>query len=68
MEQKSLVLLVEDEKGIRNFISTVLEVNGYRALEAKNGKEALELFTSRCPDLILLDLGLPDMDGTEVLE
>ncbi|MEG0074646.1 MAG: response regulator transcription factor [Eubacterium sp.] len=68
MEQKSLVLLVEDEKGIRNFISTVLEVNGYRALEAKNGKEALELFTSRCPDLMLLDLGLPDMDGTEVLE
>ena len=68
MSHKALVLLVEDEKGIRNFISTVLDVNNYRVVEARDGKEALELFTSRCPDLILLDLGLPDMDGIEVLK
>ena len=68
MSHKALVLLVEDEKGIRNFISTVLDVNNYRVVEARDGKEALELFTSRCPDLILLDLGLPYMDGIEVLK
>lgn len=68
MSQKALILLVEDEKGIRNFISTVLDVNNYRVIEARDGKEALELFTSRCPDLMLLDLGLPDMDGIDVLK
>lgn len=68
MSYKTLVLLVEDEKGIRNFISTVLEVNNYHVAEARDGKEALELFTSRSPDLVLLDLGLPDMDGIEVLK
>jgi len=68
MTNNPLVLLVEDEKGIRHFISTVLEVNDYDVLEATKGKEALSLFTSRNPDLVLLDLGLPDMDGLEVLK
>lgn len=68
MEQKTVILLIEDEKAIRNFISTVLEVNHYRVIEACTGEEALAAITSRCPDLILLDLGLPDMDGLEILK
>ena len=47
MSHKALVLLVEDEKGIRNFISTVLDVNNYRVVEARDGKEALELSVPR---------------------
>lgn len=68
MGKKQRILIVEDEKAIRNFISTVLEVNEYDAVVGTYGKEALGIFTSQCPDLVLLDLGLPDMDGLEVLK
>lgn len=67
MEQKSLILVVEDDLGITNFIKTVLDSNGYRFLHAADGKNAMMLITSHCPDLILLDLGLPDMDGLEII-
>lgn len=68
MENKHVIMIVEDEEAIIEFISIKLELQGYRILKAVNGKEAISLASSHCPDLILLDLGLPDMDGMEVLE
>lgn len=68
MGNKLLVLLVEDEVAISNFISTVLTSNDYSVIKAKNGKDAVSQAASYCPDLILLDLGLPDMDGVEVIK
>ena len=62
-----LVLIVEDDASISAFITAILTANGYRALRAVNGREGLTLAASNTPDVILLDLGLPDLDGTEVL-
>lgn len=67
MTHKLSILLVEDEKNICNFISTSLSAQDYRISTAHTGKEALPIITSQCPDLILLDLGLPDMDGMEII-
>ena len=67
MNIKQLILIVEDEKGISNFMSSILESNDYQVLKCTNGMEAISLTANRSPDLILLDLGLPDMDGVEVL-
>lgn len=67
MNIREKILVVEDEKSIAHFISTVLNSNGYEALQAKTGAEALSMISSHCPDLVILDLGLPDMDGLEVL-
>jgi two-component system KDP operon response regulator KdpE len=68
MNNNLLVLLVEDEAAISNFISAVLTHNNYNVVKAERGKEAIQLTTNTNPDLILLDLGLPDMDGIEVLK
>lgn len=67
MTHKLSILLVEDEKNICDFISTSLYAQDYRISTAHTGKEALPIITSQCPDLILLDLGLPDMDGMEII-
>ena len=67
MTHKLSILLVEDEKNICDFISTSLSAQDYRMSTAHTGKEALPIITSQCPDLILLDLGLPDMDGMEII-
>lgn len=67
MDNKSLILIVEDEVGIANFISAILKANDYKLIKAGTGKEAISMTASYSPDLILLDLGLPDMDGMEVL-
>ena len=67
MKTKIHVLLVEDAKSICSFITTSLSGNGYRITSALTGKEGLSLAASLCPDVILLDLGLPDMDGCQVL-
>ena len=67
MTIKDRVLLIEDERSIGNLIATLLEANGYDVITARTGQEALSLATSHCPDVILLDLGLPDMDGMEIL-
>jgi len=65
---KPLILIVEDEDTISNFMSSMLASNGYRLVKVKSGAEAAEMAASHMPDLVLLDLGLPDMDGTEVLK
>lgn len=57
------ILIVEDEKNICNFMKTILTSNGYLVLTARTGEEAMTLLSSNCPDLVLLDLGLPDTDG-----
>lgn len=68
MSTKRLVMIVEDEASIRNLISTLLISYDYAVVTAENGHSALTLIASHNPDLILLDLGLPDMDGIEVLK
>ena len=66
MNIREKILVVEDEKSIAHFISSVLSANGYEAMQARSGSEALSIISSHCPDLIILDLGLPDMDGLEI--
>jgi two-component system KDP operon response regulator KdpE len=60
------VLVVDDERAIRRFLRTSLAANGYVVFEASNGAEALEAVAQDRPDVMILDLRLPDMDGTEV--
>lgn len=67
MKLKDKVLIIEDEQNISNFISTVLTANGFDVLVTGSGAQALSMVTSHCPDLVILDLGLPDMDGMEIL-
>lgn len=67
MSTKVKVLIVEDEEAISNFISTTLKANDYSTLVAQSANEALSLFLSHVPEVVLLDLGLPDLDGVEVL-
>ena len=67
MNEKQTILIIEDERAISNFISRALSANDYRTIPAYTGKEGLSLFFSHGPDLVLLDLGLPDMDGLEIL-
>jgi two-component system KDP operon response regulator KdpE len=68
MSIKPMVLIVEDDETIGNFISAILIANGYSALKTKQGGTVGELIASHAPDIVLLDLGLPDMDGMEVLK
>ena len=63
-----LVLVVEDDKPIRNLITTTLKMNDYRFITAVRGNEAIMLSATHKPDIIILDLGLPDIDGVEVIE
>ena len=65
---QSRIMIVEDDPGICNFLKTTLEAEGYRTETVQSGKAALALISSQCPDVILLDLGLPDMDGMEIIE
>lgn len=64
---KPLVLVVEDDRPVRNLIVTTLKSHDYRYLMAENGKTAIMEASSHNPDIVLLDLGLPDIDGTEVI-
>lgn len=68
MDIKDRVLIVEDDKSIRNFLRTVLEANNFDVITAVTGAEAYSMATSQCPDLVILDLGLPDMDGMKILK
>ncbi len=68
MDIKDRVLVVEDDKSIRNFFRTILEANNYDVIMADTGTEAYSMITSQCPDVVILDLGLPDMDGIKILK
>ena len=68
MKIRDRILIIEDEANISNFIATILNANDYDAMTARTGSEAITTITSHCPDLILLDLGLPDMDGANILK
>ncbi|MGB7473889.1 response regulator transcription factor [Trichococcus sp.] len=68
MQNKLTILLIEDEQHITDFLTAILLSNDYTVLKAASGKEGMALMTSYNPDLILLDLGLPDIDGMEVLK
>lgn len=68
MDNKALVLIVEDDETVCSFISAILKSNGYDIIKVEKGQEAVSMVASHCPDLILLDLGLPDIDGVEVLK
>ena len=62
------ILVIEDEKSISRLICSVLRKQEYEVIQAWTGKEAMMLLSSACPDLVILDLGLPDMDGMEILQ
>jgi len=62
-----IILVIEDDKIISKFLSVALKTNDYQYLQAESGIEGISLFMANNPDLILLDLGLPDIDGMEVL-
>jgi two-component system KDP operon response regulator KdpE len=62
-----LIIVVDDEKSIRSFLRISIEMHGYKCIDACDGSTALMLAVSRNPDIVVLDLGLPDMDGIEVI-
>ena len=62
-----VVLVIEDDAPVRNLIITTLKTHDYRFLSAANGAEAIMMASSHNPDVVFLDLGLPDMDGTDVI-
>lgn len=64
---RTLILVVEDDKSVKNLITTTLKAHDYRFLSACNGEMAILDASSHNPDIILLDLGLPDLDGVEVI-
>ena len=65
---KTLILVVEDDRPIRNLIVTTLKTHDYKYLAAENGASAILEASSHNPDIVLLDLGLPDMEGVEVIK
>jgi two-component system KDP operon response regulator KdpE len=67
-QPKPIALVVDDEVQIRRLLRVCLEADGYRVLEAATGQEAITEAAQRKPDVVILDLGLPDMDGVKVLE
>ena len=68
MSNKQKILIIEDENNICNFVRTILETNGYQVLTAQNGNSGKTMFFSHHPDLVILDLGLPDVDGLDLIK
>lgn len=68
MTDKATVLLIEDEKQMRKLVTISLRSNGYDVIEAETGEDGVKQAAAYTPDLVLLDLGLPDIDGLEVLK
>ena len=68
MSSKFKILVIEDEANICNFVKTILETNGYQVFDARNGSSGKLMYLSHCPDLIVLDLGLPDIDGVDFIK
>jgi len=67
-EQKPLVLVIDDEPQMRRFVRLALSTRGYRIVEAATGEEGLRQATAYTPEVVLLDLGLPDMNGIEIVK
>lgn len=67
MNIRFTVLIIEDEKNISSFMCKCLKLNQYKTLQAFTGTEGISLINSQCPDIIILDLGLPDMDGLGII-
>lgn len=67
MAQNYSVLIIEDEKNILDFMTKVLKAHDYKVFTATSGQSGLALIASQCPDIVLLDLGLPDMDGNAII-
>lgn len=67
-EHSPIIIVVEDEPQIRRLLKTILSAQGYTTFEAETGREALIAAATRKPDLLILDLGLPDVDGVEVIK
>lgn len=67
MGENCTILLVEDDKSVAGFITTILTANQYKVERAGSGEQAKHMAETCCPNLIILDLGLPDMDGMDVL-
>ena len=67
MAARGKVMIIEDDRAICSFMRRVLEANDYETVLVHTGREAISLLASHCPDVVILDLGLPDMDGIEVL-
>lgn len=65
---KTSILVIEDDKAIRNFISVTLEANSYNCYTVENGSQAILASVSRRPDIVILDLGLPDLDGVDIIK
>ena len=65
---KPLILIVDDETSIRSFLQVSIETQGYKCIDAADGTNAIMLATSHNPDIMILDLGLPDMDGLDVIK
>ncbi len=68
MSNKYKILVIEDEANIRSFVKTILEANGYQVITAGNGQEGKLMLFSHCPDVVFLDLGLPDIDGIDFIK
>ena len=68
MSEHPRVLIVDDEKDVRWALCTLMRDQGMTALEAQNGREALGSIRAECPDVVLLDIRLPDVDGMQVLK
>jgi two-component system, OmpR family, KDP operon response regulator KdpE len=68
LSKKIKILVIEDEPTICKFIDATLSANHYKVILCRTGKEGIALISSHCPDLVLLDLGLPDMDGLQVIK
>ena len=68
MNENIKILIVEDDKSVRNLISTTLQINDYEYDQAIDGKSSLKLLTSNKYDIVFIDLGLPDIDGIEVIK
>lgn len=67
LELPSRIIIIEDEKQIRRYLRAAFEVAGFEVLEAENGQQGLVLSSAHKPDLLVIDLGLPDMDGIDVI-
>lgn len=63
-----LILIVDDENSIRKFLRVSIETQGYKCMDTDNGSSAIMLTVSQNPDILILDLGLPDMDGVDVIK